>query len=181
MRIFHIIPWNTDKNLGKSYNESMSMVGSDDWICFIDGDAVHTSHFFGKRIEDVVTANPEYSMFTCVTNRVNCQYQIAPNVDVKNDSQEYHRKFGDDIWNNYQTQVDDITDKQNPLISGVLILIKKSAWLEVGGFKEDKMLTIDGDMHRRMEKHGKKIGLMLGIYVQHWYRGGDKKNITHLL
>jgi hypothetical protein len=40
-RVFHMIPWNSDKNVGKSYNESMSMVKTNDWVCFLDGDAVH--------------------------------------------------------------------------------------------------------------------------------------------
>ena len=97
-RVFHMIPWNSDKNIGKSYNESMSIVKSNDWVCFLDGDAVHTSHFFGKRIEEVIYTNPEYSLFTCVTNRVNCQYQIAPGVDIKTNDQEYHRNFGEHIW-----------------------------------------------------------------------------------
>jgi hypothetical protein len=33
-RVFHMIPWNSDKNIGKSYNESMSMVKTNDWIVF---------------------------------------------------------------------------------------------------------------------------------------------------
>lgn len=178
MRIFHIIPWNTDKNLGKAYNESMSLVGSDDWVCFIDGDAVHTSHFFGKRIEDVVMANPKYSMFTCVTNRVGMLYQIAPNVDTKSNDQAYHRTFGESLWGKYGVNVMDITDQSK--LSGVVILIKKSAWESAAGFKEEKMLTIDGDMHKRVQASGGKVGLMRGIYVQHWYRGGDSRNAKHL-
>lgn len=180
MRIFHVIPWNSDKNIGKSYNEVMSMVDLNDWVCFIDGDAVHTSHFFGNRIEDVVNANPEYMLFTCMTNRVNCPYQIAPNVDTGTNDQQYHRLFGEQIWDLNSTNVVDITDKKSPWISGVLMLIQKKNWELVGGFKEDKMLTIDGDMHRRIASVG-KVGVMSGIYVQHWYRGGNSNNIQHLL
>lgn len=178
-RIFHMIPWNSDKNIGKSYNELMSMVKSEDWVCFLDGDAVHTSHFFGKRIEEVIQTNPEYSLFTCTTNRVNCQYQIAPNVDIKTNDQEYHRNFGDTLWESYGNQVMDVT--HNMELSGVLIVIKKSVWEKVGGFKEDKMLTIDNDIHRKIRVSGGLVGLMRGIYVQHWYRGGIKENRQHLL
>jgi GT2 family glycosyltransferase len=167
-RVFHMIPWNSDKNIGKSYNESMSMVKTNDWVCFLDGDAVHTSHFFGKRIEEVID-----------TNRVNCTYQIAPGVDVKNNDQEYHRNFGDNIWETYGNQVMDVTN--NMELSGVFIAIKKSVWEKVGGFKEDKMLTVDNDIHRKIRISGEKVGLMKGIYVQHWYRGGIKENRKHLL
>jgi GT2 family glycosyltransferase len=178
-RVFHMIPWNSDKNIGKSYNESMSMVKSNDWVCFLDGVAVHTSPFFGKRIEDFIDTNPEYSLFTCVTNRVNCTYQIAPGVDIKNNDQEYHRNFGDNIWETYGNQVMDVTN--NMELSGVFIAIKKSVWEKVGGFKEDKMLTVDNDIHRKIRISGEKVGLMKGIYVQHWYRGGIKENRKHLL
>lgn len=178
-RVFHIIPWNSDKNIGKSYNESMSLVNFEDWVCFLDGDAVHTSHFFGKRIEEVIESNPEYSLFTCTTNRVNCPYQIAPNVNIKSNDQEYHRLFGESIWEKYGKQVSEITNSME--LSGVFIAIKKSIWEKVGGFKEDRMLSIDNDIHRRVKLLGEKVGLMKGIYVQHWYRGGQKDNKQHLL
>jgi hypothetical protein len=169
-RVFHVIPWNSDKNIGKSYNETMSLVNDDDWVCFLDGDAVHTTPFFGKRIEDVIKANPQYSLFTCQTNRIGCQYHIPKDVDRLNNDQLYHRNFGEKLWLENQTQVDDITNSQ-PL-SGVLILIKKSTWLKVGKFKEEKMLTIDNDIHYKVRDFGHKVGIMRGIYVQHWYRGG---------
>ncbi len=178
MKVFHMIPWNTDKNIGRAYNEMMSLVGDNDWVCFIDGDAVHTSHFFGKRIEDVITANPEYSMFTCLTNRIGRPYQIAATVDTITNDQYYHRTFGESRWLKYGVDVLDITNRPN--LSGMLILIKKSAWVKVGGFKEEKMLTIDGDMHQRIKNSGDRVGLMNGIYVQHWYRGGNRRDTRHL-
>lgn len=178
-RIFHVIPWNSEKNIGKSYNETMSIVKSNDWVCFIDGDAVHTSHFFGSRIEEVVNTNPSYSLFTCYTNRIGCDYQIAPGVDSKSNDQEYHRNFGEHLWKLNGTKVIDITNK-SPM-SGVLLLIKKSSWEKVGGFKEEKMLTVDNDIHIKFTKAGFKSALMKGIYVQHWYRGENPNNKSHLL
>jgi GT2 family glycosyltransferase len=178
-RVFHSIPWNSDKNIGKSYNETMSLVRTNDWVCFIDGDAVHTTHFFGKYIELVIEKNPQYSIFTCVTNRIGCPHQIAPGIDQKNDNQTYHREFGKKMWETYNTEVTDITNKQ--LFSGVIILIKKSVWERLGGFKEDKMLAIDNDIHIKAFHAKLKVGLMKGIYVQHWYRGGNQNNKSHLL
>jgi hypothetical protein len=177
--VHYSIPWNSEKNIGKSYNKTMSLVGSDDWVCFIDGDAVHTSHFFGTRIESVIDNNPDYTLYTCYTNRVNCGYQIAPNVDKNTNDMDYHRTFGENIWNTYSTQVMDIT--KNSELSGMLILIKKKSWEKVGGFLEEKMLGVDNDIHRKVRNIGEKVGLMKGIYVQHWYRGGDYKNKAHLL
>lgn len=178
-KIYHFIPWNSDKNIGKSYNEMMSLIDDNDWGCFLDGDAVHTTHFFGRYIEEVVKSNPEYSLFTCYTNRVNCPWQIAPNVSWGSNDNSYHRTIGSDLWEKNKTKVIDITN-YSPL-SGVMILINKRSWEMVGGFKEDKMLSVDNDIHIKFRNAGLKVGLMSGIYLHHWYRGGDKNNKKHLV
>jgi len=178
-RVFHVIPWNSEKKIGKSYNEIMNLIDDNDWCCFLDGDAVHTTPFFGKYIEEVIQSNPEYSLLTCYTNRIGCFYQLAPNVNKSSNDQKYHREFGEKLWNTNKTNVLDITDKT--LLSGVIILIKKSSWERVGGFKEIGMLGVDNDIHLRFKNAGLKVGLMRGIYVQHWYRGGNMNDKKHLL
>ncbi len=178
--VYHFIPWDSDKNIGRSYNKSMSLIGDGDWACFLDGDAVHTTTYFGKRIEEIIKANPSFSLFTCYTNRIGCPYQIAPGVDLKSNDQAYHRILGEKIWDSNKSKVIDITHEVG-LLSGVLILINKDAWSKAGKFKEEKMLGIDNDIHKKVRAAGFKVGLMKGIYVQHWYRGGDIKNKIHLL
>lgn len=178
-KVLHVIPWDTNKNIGVSYNNTMKLIGSKDWVCFLDGDAVHTSTYFGSRIEEVIEKNFEYSLFTCYTNRVGCPYQIAPDVDRKSNDQLYHRNIGEQLWNKNKTSVMDITNKQE--LSGVLILISKKIWEDVGGFKENKMLTVDNDIHRKVRTFGGKVGLMKGIYVQHWYRNDNINERKHLL
>ena len=177
-KIYHIIPWNTEKNLGKAYNEFMGLLQDNDWACFLDGDAVHTTTYFGKYIENILSANPNYDLLTCYTNRIGCKYQIPSNVNWQNDSQKYHREIGNKLWEKNGTSVLNITSK-SPL-SGVLILISKKMWSYVGGFKEEKMLSIDNNIHEKVRYAGGKIGLMEGIYVQHWYRGGDINQTRHL-
>ena len=178
-QVFHVIPWNSDKNIGVSYNNIMKFIGTNDWVCFLDGDAVHTTTYFGSRIEEVIEKNPEYSLFTCFTNRVGCPYQIAPDVDRNSNDQLYHRNIGEKLWEKNKTSVMDITSMQE--LSGVLILINKKMWENVGGFKESKMLTVDNDMHRKVRNFGGKVGLMKGIYVQHWYRNDNINERSHLI
>ena len=178
-KVFHFIPWNSDKNIGKSYNQHMSLIGTNDWGCFLDGDAVHTTTYFGSRIEDIIKTNPNFSLFTCYTNRIGCSYQLAPGSNWNSNDMGLHRNFGETIWNKNTTSVLDITNSSE--MSGVLILIKKSTWEQVGGFKEEKMLTVDNDIHRKVKNLGGKVGLMKGIYVQHWYRGGNINDRKHLL
>jgi GT2 family glycosyltransferase len=177
--VYHVIPWNSDKLIGKSYNQTMSLINDDDWVCFLDGDAVHTSPFFGKRIEDVIDNNPDYFLFTSYTNRIGNMYQIPTNVDKKNNDQGYHRQIGDELWEKFGTTALDVTS-YTPL-SGVIILIKKKYWSLVGGFSEVGMLGVDNDIHIKFKNNGYKVGLMRGIYVQYWYRGGNASDKSHLL
>jgi GT2 family glycosyltransferase len=113
-----------------------------------------------------------------LTNRVGCSWQLVDGMWWENDS-SLHRLQGIKLWAEKNTTVIDVT-RFNPLMSGVLILIKKSAWKRVRGFKSG-MLGVDNDFHARARTHGIKLWLMAGIYVEHWYRGGDCKNKKHLL
>jgi len=179
MKIWHVIPWTNEKNLGGFYNAAMNLVEDEDWICFLDGDAVHTTTYFGKYIEEIIEKNPEYGMFTCRTNKILCHYQLYDGF-VTNQDMNYHRKIGEEAWEKDSTQVLDVTKEKNK-IGGVFLCVSKKSWKIINGFKEERMLGIDNDAQERCEKYGLKLGLMLGIYVQHWYRGDDIKNKEHLL
>lgn len=128
-KVYHTIPWNSEKNIGKAYNEFMSLLNDEDWACFLDGDAVHTTSFFGKNIEQVIASNQDYGLFTCYTNRIGCSYQIPSGANWNNDSQNYHRDIGKKLWEKYKTNILDITN--NSPLSGVLILINKDKWSQV--------------------------------------------------
>ena len=82
------------------------------------------------------------------------------------------------MWDKFGTNILDVTKLK--YISGVILLIRKDTWEKVGGFKSTKMLGIDNDIHMKVSKYGGKVGLMQGIYVQHWYRGGNNSYIKHL-
>ena len=43
------------------------------------------------------------------------------------------------------------------------------------------MLGVDNDIHIKFKNYGFKVGLMQGIYLQHWYRNDNKKDVKHLL
>ena len=62
----------------------------------------------------------------------------------------------------------------------MLFIVKKSAWDKIGGAKKTGMLAVDNDIHAKIKKNRLKFGLIKGLYVYHWYRGGDKNNNKHL-
>lgn len=176
-KIYYSVPFNTDKNIGVYYNDAMELLPNDsDYMVFVDGDTIFTTPDYGNIIYKAILNNPEYDMFTCYTNRVGCKWQIHPNVDIDSNDMKYHMEFGQSIKDN--EEVIDVT--KNSLFSGMLFIVKKSAWNKIGGAKKAGMLGIDNDIHLKIKKNGLKFGLIKGLYVYHWYRGGNKYNTSHL-
>lgn len=182
--IYYNIPFRSDKDLGKAYNDFMKLLPNDeDFACFVDADTIFTTLDYGVIIEQVVKENPEVGCFVSMTNRVNCMWQVHPGVDPKNNDMEYHRKFGKQLQSILGTKCIDVTNKpHDSVLSGFLILISKKVWKKIEGFKEGiGMLGVDNDLHYRIQTHGEKLFLMEGIYLYHWYRYPDFKNISHLV
>jgi len=181
--IYYSIPYSTEKNIGKYYNDFMKALPSDDdYACFVDGDTIFTTSDYGSVIDRAIKENPDVGCFTCLTNRIGCKWQILPGVDQDNNDMKYHRDLGRRIQTIFGTICEDVTDKpDNEVMSGLLILIKKSAWKKIGGFKEAGMLGIDNDLHWKLKRKKQKIYLMRGIYLFHWYRWPDSKNKSHLV
>lgn len=169
--IYYSTPFRTDKNIGKYYNDFMSRLGDDDWACFTDGDTMFTNPFFGNVIENATMS--DYQLFTSLTNRVGTKYQLTG--DWNEDRLSEHWKLGSNL-KDYTIQ--DITN-ESPL-SGVLILVSKKWWNKIGGCKEG-CLGVDNDIHTRTRNAGGKVGLIKGLYMLHYYRGGNKNDKSHLL
>jgi len=175
--IYYRTPYSLDKRLDEYYNAEMALLpNDDDWCCFLDGDAMFLTPDFGHQIQEIVTENTEYDLFTCMTNRVGTKYQCVEDMWQTNDI-EKHREVAE--YYNGNDLILDITTYA-PL-SGVMILLNKKAWRESGGFTHKGMLGVDNSIHYNVRNAGMKVGLMLGVYVYHWYRGGDAKNKAHLL
>lgn len=179
-KIYFFTPYGTQKDLGKCYNDMMALLpNDDDYACFTDGDSMFTTHTFGHQLKDITEKYPEVPLFTCVTNRVGTNYQLVEGMwDVE--EMATHWMVGDHLKNKNYDECLDITN--NSPISGVLMLIRKKEWQECGGFQEGiGMLGVDNSIHYRIRDLGKKIYLMTGVYVQHFYRSGLAQNKQHLL
>ena len=176
MDIHFINAYSFDKELADFYNTELERYPEEDWIVFTDGDAMFTANDFGHKIKQVIEANPEYRLFTCLTNRVACPYQVVKGYWYEERMNE-HWRLGDALWKKYETEVSDITNEQ-PL-SGVLMAMQCGEALEVGGFYGRGMLGVDNSLHVAYAAAGKKVGLMLGVYMMHYYRNGGA-NTDHL-
>ena len=181
--IYYSVPFDSGKNIGRYYNQFMEILPSDDdWGCFVDGDTIFTTSDYGLIVEKAIEENPDASCFTCMTNRVGCAWQIAPGVNVSSNDIAYHRKFGQTMKTVYGSSVLDVTHKpKKEVMSGFFFAIKKSAWKAIGGFREAGMLGIDNDLHWKLQHKNLKFYMIRGLYLYHWYRGGNMQDKSHLI
>ena len=154
----------------------------DDFACFVDGDTIFTTSNFGDQIKNVVDRYPECGLFTCYTNRVGCDLQVYSGVDRDNNDIEYHRQIGRLLQDTYWDLCDDLSNPpKGKLLSGMMILIRKSLWKKLGGFKSG-MLSVDNDIHQKCITAGERVYLMKGVYIYHWYRWpnyGDRRHLKN--
>jgi len=187
--IYYNIGWDMEKNIGKAYNRFMEMLpNQDDYACFLDGDAMFLTSDFGTQLENIIVYNPQYKLLTCLTNRVGCPYQISRGCPDHDDIKD-HRQYATHIQNTHQYKVENIETYKLPHyknfhISGVLMLIEKGTWEKIGKFNTEGMLGIDNNIHKKAIENNIKVGIMEGVYIYHWYRGGGKRSQqppTHLI
>jgi hypothetical protein len=176
-------PYDLNLNLINAYNRHMELLpGNEDWAIFIDHDALWTTYHWKRQIAQYIESYPEYSCFTCLTNRVASVKQVAPNAPTNNNYEE-HRAFGE-LLANAPLELEDFTIPTPNHLSGVVIVLHKSAWKNIGKFKTwnatSNILGVDSALHRDLHQHGYKLGIMKNVYVYHWYRGGNSQDKSHL-
>lgn len=176
-KINFITPYTPNKQLAKHYNEQAARFPDDEWVCFMDADAMFLLPNFGQHLEQIIDKHGnDYLALTCITNRVGnlkqCHgRQISHNFDIIhhiNIAEKRARESGLGV----------VDFKPAPPMSGVLILAKVSTIKRIP-FRGHRMLGVDNNFHQDICKHG-NFGLMLGVYIFHKYRPGNIKNIKHL-
>lgn len=164
------IAFDTERNLGRAYNRMMQRLEADDWCVFLDHDAIWTTRFWYSQLLAAIAANPDGGLFTACTNRIGRKEQIAPGCPQGHDMRE-HFAFGDRLYHQCGSSVRDMTGG-NP-ISGVVMCLSKSTWEKMGGFSEG-FFGVDNNAHWAMKRIGKKVYLLPGLYVYHWYRADGR-------
>lgn len=171
-------PYAVDKNLGRAYNQAMSMIGDDEYGCLIDYDVQLLTPDAGQILHRYAEMYPD-ALLTCFTNRVHpCNKQQLRNSCISNDTNIINHIRIAEIKKQELFKVTEIRQH----LSGFLMLMSKSLWKEVP-FTEDKMcLGVDTDYFERLQAAGKKVLRMDGLYVWHTYRLlNGITNKSHLL
>ena len=181
LKIYEHTPYNNEKDLVKAYNEFMELIPSNGWALFRDADTLFLDYHYNELFENAIVDNPDTFCFTCVTNRLNNKKQVYD--EYKGDDIKIHREIAIKLRKKYGHSCE--TLPLPPTLGGFCILLKKSVWKKIGGFKywnnRSKILGVDNKLHEDLGKHNEPIKIIKGLYMYHWYRGGDYKNKTHLL
>lgn len=185
MNLITAIAYHPQRKLCTAYNEIMSRMKDDDWVCFIDHDAMFTTYNWWIQIFEIINAHSDGGLFVPMTNRIGVRVQVPWAVKSKQVLKEYggsvytidgnshnirfHREVGDQLYQNKTFIVKDITNK---ISNGVVMVTSKVWWNKVGGFNEGRtdLGGCDTDYHRAINKAGGRVYLMEGVYVYHWYR-----------
>lgn len=181
MDVIDFTPYDVSGNLGKAYNLCASLVTNDeDYFIFRDRDVIYLTPDYMQLIHYNIISNPTIRAFTGTCNRVGYKPQKDQNAPQSNDIKEHVAYAKQKQKEMYQATVD-ITDRGT--FSGFWMCFKKSLWNEIGGSKEDRLITIDNFLHRRIRDNGDKILLLEGLYLYHIYSlydGIGERDISHL-
>lgn len=166
MIVHDIIPFSLEKNLGKSYNETMQRIPDGDTACLRDGDTCWLTPDYGVHLQKYAEMNPE-SVLTCYTNRVSTLSKmqlLTGRVSEVSDIRQHIETAGKMLKNLYSvTEI-------NRDISGFCMVVPKSVW-GLHPFPEDGLcLGVDTWWGRKIRAAGIKILRMDAIYLWHSYR-----------
>ena len=180
MRLIKVIPYEPN-NLGKAYNDTMRMLGEDDWCVFIDHDVLTLNpHWYEMCVHAIKVVGPKAGFISCKCNRIGGRHQwvdlgYGPAKEGKDPSDvEWHRAVAKMVFKKYGFAVTKMSPRQE--FSGFFILTSKKAWKAAGGFTETpgELSRIDTNYNRAIRKAGYELYLIEGLYYFHVYRNKDR-------
>lgn len=161
------VPWRDDANLGLAYNEFMKMVPDDAWVIFQDHDSMPTTARWHAQFSEAIAFKPDAGAFVAMTNRIASEWQRTG--DRESNDLAWHRRFGAERAR-IRTLLD-VTDTKG--FGGVMFAVSKAVWAEVGGFSEGGLGCTDHSLHFKLQRAGRKVYLIEGLYVLHWRHWGE--------
>src|SRR5690606_6552830 len=107
-RIWYLTPYGTDGNIGREYNEQISLLPDDDWICIRDGDTCFTTpdSLWGVQISDIVKRHGNsFDLIVCYTNRLASPNQCFKGEFSDNGDWSYHKNTGKELFEGHYSEV----------------------------------------------------------------------------
>lgn len=170
--IYFFTPYSFEKKLFQAYDQYISLIGDQDWVCFLDGDTAFLRSDFGFRIKEYTERYPDTGMFVCYASRCHYQFQqVNGGKDMEDPSILRHKEICDETDAKFRLQADEVHRR----VAGHLMCIKKTAWTRIRRIVQvntinKQILGVDTQISYAMLSQKLPIRLMKGIYILHYLR-----------
>ena len=170
-KIWTHVAWDSTgkKDLGKAYNACLDLHEENDWVAFLDHDAVFTTNDWYLQLQEIIKNNPNCKGICSRVNRMTTLEQMVVGIDPYNFDYSYHRKLGKFLANKYKNESKIIKNRGH--MSGVFFAVHVGTMKKIGGFIETgQMLMVDNLAQAKIIDAGYEFRVANGIYLFHWYR-----------
>lgn len=174
IQIRFIQPFSQSKNIGFEYNQCISELPDDCYICLRDQDTLPLRSDFGNQVYQVINENPDYQIIGCLTNRLRAPYQLVKGRFSEDSNISNHIEIANQQWEQNSTLVTEV-----PGVAGMCMIFHKSAWEKIKF--EENSIFFDKNFCDKARKLGMKIGVSKGIYLFHLYRWGQTDPFSYKL
>jgi glycosyltransferase involved in cell wall biosynthesis len=183
VNIWTHIAWDNtgQKNLGKAYNACLDQHQDNDWVAFLDHDAVFTTDDWYLQLQEIIKNNPNCKGICSRVNRMATLEQMVVGIDPFNFDYSYHRNVGKFLANKYKNESKQIKNKGH--MSGVFFAVHVGTIKKLGGCANTgQQLSVDNLTQAKIIDAGYEFRIANGIYVFHWYRAdAPYKHSKHIL
>jgi len=164
------IPYAPNRRLADAYNKIMEETDSE-WVCFVDHDVyLATQPKWYQMCLNAVNQleGQKIGWITAKCNRIGCKRQNYI-VNPDPDDIKYHVGIAKKVYEQYGEIVSQLGKTK---LSGFFILTNKTAWKDVGGFKDQGkgLSKIDNDYSVRLRKEGYGQYIIEGLYFYHMWK-----------
>ncbi len=177
--IYSLLPFSTEKEIGRAYNAHCEIVPDGNYILIRDYDTLILDSRAFDIMEKAINHHPDTDIFSCYASRIGYDFQrLTPRIE-ENDSIKFHMEIAKgraDLFPNGECV-------NAPTIAGFFMLFRKEYWkrnpfqpkmFDDSGRLFDRTFAIEAMKHNR-------IKLIRGIYLWHTYRlGKGARDTSHL-
>lgn len=184
-KIHYLVPYSTEKNIGKAYNEAIEQLNADDddWIVVRDGDTLYPTPTWGKQIEEALMRHGhDYQLIGAVTNRIGSMHQRVEGMFGNWDIQDHVHKAIEVEQENFG-KIEEIKEG----VAGFFMAFQVKTWKQIKFIDTtdpNQSRLFDTKFSQAVRSKGGRIGLMTGLYILHLYRplsDNPRSDVKHLL
>lgn len=184
-KIHYLLPYSTEKNIGKAYNEAIEQLkaADDDWIVLRDGDTLFPTPQWGNQInEALMRCGHDFGLIGAMTNRIGDTHQRVEGMFDEWDIRKHVTKAFE-LQDQYWAEVEETAKG----VAGFFMAFQVKTWKQikfVDTTDPNISRMFDTAFYKAVRAKKMKVGLMKGLYILHLYRplsDNPRQDVKHLL